>query len=85
MAAHHYSPKFVDRDGYDVVVHANRLTRVHRLIYEEHFGPIPPGHVVHHLDGLRRNNDPNNLVAMPADEHSRLHAACRPRERGQFR
>jgi hypothetical protein len=44
-----------------------------RAVYEQHHGPIPPGFVVHHVDGDGLNNDPANLVAMSRSEHARLH------------
>ena len=46
----------------------------HRVIYEQFFGPIPAGWVVHHKDEDKSNNDPSNLEAMPRKEHQRLHA-----------
>jgi hypothetical protein len=37
-------------------------------------GPLPPGAVVHHIDGDRANNHPSNLVVFPSrSHHSRLH------------
>lgn len=39
------------------------LKHVH--VYEQHFGPVPEGHVVYFADGDRRNFDPENLVAVP--------------------
>jgi hypothetical protein len=49
----------------------------HRVIYEQHFGSIPKGWVVHHKDEDKGNNDPSNLEAMPRKEHQRLHATGR--------
>jgi len=34
---------------------------LHRVVWEEHHGPIPPGHEVRHRDGDLTNNDPENL------------------------
>ena len=55
----------------------------HRVIYERHFGPIPPGWVVHHKDEDKSNNDPANLEAMPRSEHHRLHALGRENSEAQ--
>lgn len=47
---------------------------LHRLIYEkEHNCTIPEGYVIHHLDGDKTNNDPNNLQMMEASKHNSLH------------
>lgn len=48
-------------------------TSLHRVIYEEHFGPIPQGWIIHHKDGDITNNDPSNLQAMTRSEHNRIH------------
>jgi HNH endonuclease len=50
----------------------------HRLVYEEHHGPIPPGWHVHHKDGDGLNNAPDNLVALPPHEHARIHNQKHP-------
>ncbi|NDG42194.1 MAG: HNH endonuclease [Betaproteobacteria bacterium] len=50
----------------------------HRVVYEQHFGAIPVGWVVHHKDEDKGNNDPANLEAMPKGQHQRLHATGRP-------
>lgn len=34
---------------------------VHRMVYERHHGPIPPGMDVDHIDRDRHNNRPGNL------------------------
>lgn len=47
--------------------------RLHRRIYEDHHGPIPEGWHVHHRDGDKLNNDPANLEAVPADQHTSMY------------
>lgn len=37
-------------------------------------GPIPSGHVVHHIDFDSKNNAPSNLRIMTREAHTRLHA-----------
>jgi len=65
----------MDRDGYVWVKIAKRKTNPksahdnwiekHRLVYMEHHGEIPEGHVVVFADRDRSNFDPDNLVAVP--------------------
>lgn len=46
----------------------------HILVWEKVHGcKLPKGFVVHHLDGEPMNNAPENLYAMEAGEHIRLH------------
>lgn len=47
----------------------------HRQIVETLLGrPLKTGEVVHHLDGNKRNNDPENLVALPSQSvHCKAH------------
>jgi hypothetical protein len=39
-----------------------------RKVYEEHFGEIPKGYVIYHLDGDKNNDDPYNLEAISRAE-----------------
>lgn len=39
-----------------------------RVVYEQHFGAIPKGYVIYHLDGDHHNDDPNNLEAISRGE-----------------
>jgi hypothetical protein len=50
----------------------------HRLVYEQHYGPIPKDefgrtYEVHHIDGNHSNNDPKNLTAVTIQEHYNIH------------
>jgi hypothetical protein len=49
---------------------------LHRTIYEEHFGPIPAGHVVSHLDRNDNNLDPSNLILRTKNDIARLNQAA---------
>lgn len=48
----------------------------HRAVAEKMLGrPLRDGEVVHHNDGNKRNNDPNNLRVFPSQrEHAQYHA-----------
>ncbi|HIF9347059.1 TPA: HNH endonuclease signature motif containing protein [Photobacterium damselae] len=43
-----------------------------RIIYEQHYGPIPDGNLVRFKDGNRRNFDPNNLFLVDLAENAKL-------------
>jgi len=45
----------------------------YKKIYEKHFGKIPKGYHIHHIDGNSHNNDIKNLVCLSPEEHSKIH------------
>ena len=46
----------------------------HRIVAEQKIGrPLKTGEIVHHIDGNKRNNDPDNLMVMTQEDHCRLH------------
>lgn len=45
----------------------------YRKIYENHFGKIPKGYHIHHIDGDPYNNDISNLQCITAEEHAKIH------------
>lgn len=61
----------VNGNGY--YENTNTGTKLHRFVYEQFHGPIPPGFQVHHKDDNKVNNDPENLEAMSASAHTILH------------
>lgn len=51
----------------------------HRVVAEQELGrPLRPGEVVHHKDGNKLNNAPENLVVMTQAEHMREHGLAVP-------
>jgi len=44
----------------------------HRYAWEQHFGAIPEGYVVHHIDGDKANNSIDNLRCVDLNYHSRV-------------
>lgn len=50
---------------------------LHRRIYADHYGPIPPGFQVHHVNGDWQDNQLENLVLVSTSEHAREHLAAR--------
>jgi len=50
----------------------------HRLIASKIIGrPLTKDEVVHHIDGNKQNNSPENLMVLTQSQHSKLHAFIR--------
>lgn len=50
-----------------------RIHYLHRVIWEEHYGKVPSGHVVHHIDHNKQNNAVENLQLMTKEAHLAHH------------
>lgn len=74
---HNYQPVGTERvngDGYvDIkIADPNKWKGKHILIWEEHNGPVPPGHAVIFGDGNRRNFEPDNLLLVSRKQLVRM-------------
>lgn len=58
---------------YKVVQRNGKRIQKHRLIWEQHFGKIPEGMIIHHKDGNKMNNDIDNLQMVDVTEHNNIH------------
>jgi DNA-binding CsgD family transcriptional regulator len=55
--------------------------RLHRVVVEQHFGhKLESWEDVHHVDGDKLNSGIDNLVVMPAREHTRFHTFLKHRD-----
>lgn len=50
----------------------------HQIVWEETHGvPLEPGQVVHHINGERADNRPENLVMLTHRQHGKRHGFSR--------
>ena len=72
-------------DGYLVRSDVNNnKVFIHREVMEQKIGrPLTSKDIVHHIDGDKLNNDPDNLLLTDKTGHQRIHNRNR-NEKGQF-
>jgi hypothetical protein len=58
---------------YNIVRVGGKSFYKHRIVWELENGPIPIGHVVHHIDGNKRNNALANLELVERGKHVSHH------------
>jgi hypothetical protein len=61
------------KNDYDRSTRTSHIVKLHRWIWEQANGPIPEGHVIHHVDGDNQNNSIENLMMVTTHEHARIH------------
>lgn len=64
----------IRNDGYiQITTTENKGKLFHRLVYEKHYGSIPEGFCVHHINGDKTDNTPENLMLLSKSHHHRMH------------
>lgn len=67
---HNPDHRYADKQGY---------VREHRLVMEKELGkPIHPRYDVHHINGDKKDNRPENLQVLTSLQHDRLHGQLKP-------
>jgi hypothetical protein len=70
--------------GYRQYFRENKRIYEHRDIAEQMLGrTLRPNETVHHKNGNKTDNRPDNLEIITRSEHMRLHRKLRPRLRGE--
>ena len=54
----------------------------HRDVWQEHHGALPPGYVVHHVNGDHDDNRIENLQALTPAAHKRVHVVLHRKQYG---
>jgi len=60
----------INKTGYREVRIDGKRYLEHRLVWEQAYGPLAPGWVVHHLNGIKLDNRLENLCGMLQRTHN---------------
>lgn len=70
--------KFKDKDSYDLFYekNTNTLRAYHRVVYENYYNvKLNKKEKIHHIDGNKKNNNPENLLrCADTKSHRKIHA-----------
>ena len=71
----HAKGKSIKPNGYiEITIGENKGRGEHAIVAEKAIGrPVEKGEVVHHINGNRSDNRPENLMVMSRSEHTSLH------------
>lgn len=58
---------------YPAIFIGGKNIHVHIIEWENHFGPVPKGHIIHHKDGNKLNWDIDNLELLSRRDHIYKH------------
>ncbi len=80
-----FHPPYMTNKGYVMEYHPDHpradkkgYVFAHIVAYEKHTGTkVPKGFAVHHINGIKTDNEPKNLIMLSVGEHSILHNKMR--------
>lgn len=69
----------INKNGYRIIKVGTRYKNEHDVVWARHnqLGCIPSGMVVHHINGKKLDNRPENLTLLPNGYHVALHHAIK--------
>ena len=78
MTTYPTSRGYITKHGYRRVraPGERRLRMEHVLVWEEHYGPVPEGRELHHINGDKLDNRIESLRLVARLEHKRIHSGC---------
>ncbi|MBQ9024839.1 MAG: HNH endonuclease [Methanobrevibacter sp.] len=62
-----------NKEGYMIIYCPDKTRMYHRVVWSKHYGKIPEGYHIHHIDKNKLNNNISNLQLICSSEHSKLH------------
>jgi len=65
LAQHYPESAANGKNGYIRISRNNRVMYLHRWLWEQKYGPIPKGHQIDHINGIRTDNRFENLRCIP--------------------